>query len=291
MEGIDKNMTKNACYDSFVNYMNKFQGGRKRMKKSIIASIAAAAAIFTAGAGTNANAAEIQNQPVQIKSYVQTFGPYHINEDQLKQLIQSADSKELQNLLNNCLQNPSIEANNAIKEAIKRNTNQPANKRAVKNPAQTTQKTTQPAPSANDKATNNQTPKQSQTASSVNAFEKKVVELTNAERQKQGLKPLVLDEALSKVAREKSLDMQRNKYFSHTSPTYGSPFDMMKKFGISFRTAGENIAMGQRTPEEVVNAWMNSSGHRQNILNPNFTHIGVGYVENGNYWTQMFIGK
>lgn len=85
--------------------------------------------------------------------------------------------------------------------------------------------------------------------------------------------------------------MQRNKYFSHTSPTYGSPFDMMKKFGISFRTAGENIAMGQRTPEEVVNAWMNSSGHRQNILNPNFTHIGVGYVENGNYWTQMFIGK
>ncbi|MED0704089.1 MULTISPECIES: CAP domain-containing protein [Aeribacillus] len=261
------------------------------MKKSIIASIAAAAAIFTAGAGTNANAAEIQNQPVQIKSYVQAFGPYHINEDQLKQLIQSADSKELQNLLNNCLQNSSIEANNAIKEAIKRNINQPANKQAVKKPAQTTQKTTQPAPSANDKATNNQTPKQSQTASSVNAFEKKVVELTNAERQKQGLKPLVLDEALSKVAREKSLDMQRNKYFSHTSPTYGSPFDMMKKFGISFRTAGENIAMGQRTPEEVVNAWMNSSGHRQNILNPNFTHIGVGYVENGNYWTQMFIGK
>lgn len=261
------------------------------MKKSIIASIAAAAAIFTAGASTNANAAEIQNQPVQIKSYVQTFGPYHINEDQLKQLIQSADSKELQNLLNNCLQNPSIEANNAIKEAIKRNTNQPANKQAVKKPAQTTQKTTQPAPSANDKATNNQTPKQSQTTSSVNAFEKKVVELTNVERQKQGLKPLVLDEALSKVAREKSLDMQRNKYFSHTSPTYGSPFDMMKKFGISFRTAGENIAMGQRTPEEVVNAWMNSSGHRQNILNPNFTHIGVGYVENGNYWTQMFIGK
>ena len=65
---------------------------------------------------------------------------------------------------------------------------------------------------------------------------------------------------------------------------------MMKTFGISYRTAGENIAMGQRTPEEVVNAWMNSEGHRANILNASFTQIGMGYVAEGNYWTQMFIG-
>ena len=84
--------------------------------------------------------------------------------------------------------------------------------------------------------------------------------------------------------------MKENHYFNHTSPVYGSPFDMMKTFGISYRTAGENIAMGQRTPEEVVNAWMNSEGHRANILNASFTQIGMGYVAEGNYWTQMFIG-
>ena len=85
--------------------------------------------------------------------------------------------------------------------------------------------------------------------------------------------------------------MQTKNYFSHTSPTYGSPFDMMKAYGISYKSAGENIAMGQRSPEEVVQAWMNSQGHRENIMNANFTHIGVGHVTTGNYWTQMFIGK
>ena len=125
----------------------------------------------------------------------------------------------------------------------------------------------------------------------ASAYEQEVLELTNAEREKQGLEPLTLDTELSKVARIKSEDMQKNNYFSHTSPTYGSPFDMMKQFGISYRAAAENIAMGQRTPEEVVNAWMNSDGHRKNILSSNYTHIGIGYVENGNYWTQMFIGK
>lgn len=125
----------------------------------------------------------------------------------------------------------------------------------------------------------------------LNQFEQQVVELTNQERAKNGLSALKVDPALSQVAREKSLDMQRNNYFSHTSPTYGSPFDMMKKFGITYRAAGENIAKGQRTPEEVVNAWMNSAGHRKNILSTSFTHIGVGFVASGNYWTQQFIGK
>jgi uncharacterized YkwD family protein len=125
----------------------------------------------------------------------------------------------------------------------------------------------------------------------ISETEQKVIELTNAERRKNGLSDLKADSALSNVAREKSKDMKAKNYFSHTSPTYGSPFDMMRDFGISYNTAGENIAMGQRSPEEVVQAWMNSEGHRKNILNGNFTHIGVGYVKDGNYWTQMFIGK
>lgn len=135
--------------------------------------------------------------------------------------------------------------------------------------------------------------KKEQTAEStiLSEYELEVVELTNVERQKHGLAPLQIDEALSKVARVKSEDMAKQNYFSHNSPTYGSPFDMMKQFGISYRTAGENIAMGQRSPQEVVNAWMNSEGHRANILNSNFTHIGVGHASNGNYWTQQFIGK
>lgn len=131
---------------------------------------------------------------------------------------------------------------------------------------------------------------QQSTSYALNQFEQKVVSLTNQERAKYGLAPLQIDVKLSEVARTKSADMKQNGYFSHTSPTYGSPFDMMNQFGIQYRAAGENIAMGQQSPEAVVQAWMNSEGHRKNILSSNFTHIGVGHVE-GNYWTQMFIGK
>lgn len=126
---------------------------------------------------------------------------------------------------------------------------------------------------------------------SLHTFETEVIELTNKEREKHGLRPFSHDRALSKVAKEKSVDMRKNNYFDHNSPVYGSPFDMMKSFGITYQAAGENIAMGQQTPDEVVKAWMNSPGHRANILNEQFTHIGVGFDENGNYWTQQFIGK
>lgn len=124
----------------------------------------------------------------------------------------------------------------------------------------------------------------------VGAREHEVIRLVNVEREKRGLKKLAYDADLSRIARLKSQDMKNKRYFSHQSPTYGSPFQMMKDFGVSYRSAGENIAMGQRTPEEVMTAWMNSPGHRANILNASFTRIGVGYVQNGNYWTQMFAG-
>ena len=127
--------------------------------------------------------------------------------------------------------------------------------------------------------------------SSVTAYEAEVVRLVNEIRVKNGLSPLTQDWQLSRVARYKSQDMRDRGYFSHTSPTYGSPFNMMKSFGITYKTAGENIAKGYGSPKAVVDGWMNSPGHRANILNKSFTHIGVGYVASGNYWTQMFIGK
>ncbi len=124
----------------------------------------------------------------------------------------------------------------------------------------------------------------------VLSFESEVVRLVNAIRRESGLGELSLNWELSRVARYKSQDMADNFYFSHTSPTYGSPFQMIRAFGLTYRTAGENIAYGYPTPQAVVNSWMNSEGHRKNILNPSFTQIGVGYVSQGNHWTQMFIG-
>lgn len=126
---------------------------------------------------------------------------------------------------------------------------------------------------------------------SVTDYEQAVIRLVNEIRQKNGLKALSYDWELSRVARFKSQDMKDNRYFAHSSPVYGTPFQMIRNFGISFRSAGENIARGYSTPQAVVNGWMNSSGHRANILNAGYTHIGVGYVSGGNYWTQMFIGK
>lgn len=123
----------------------------------------------------------------------------------------------------------------------------------------------------------------------IASLEEQVVALCNQERAKQGLKPLSINWELSRVARYKSQDMANNNYFSHTSPTYGSPFDMLKKFNIKYSSAGENIAKGQKTAQAVVNAWMASEGHRKNILNGSFTQIGVGYVSTGSLWTQMFI--
>lgn len=125
----------------------------------------------------------------------------------------------------------------------------------------------------------------------ISQVAQQVIDLTNAERKKNGLPALKADSQLSGVAQKKSEDMRQNNYFSHTSPTYGSPFDMMRDFGVSYKTAGENIAQGQQSPQEVVQAWMNSEGHRKNILSQDFTHIGIGYDSNGHHWTQMFIGK
>ncbi len=129
-------------------------------------------------------------------------------------------------------------------------------------------------------------------ADSILEQEKRVVEVVNQQREEAGLEPYRHNTKLSEVAREKSEDMRDKNYFSHQSPTYGSPFEMMDQFNINYQAAGENIAQGQPSPEEVVDAWMNSPGHRRNILSNNFTEIGVGYAEDEQeqtFWTQMFI--
>lgn len=128
----------------------------------------------------------------------------------------------------------------------------------------------------------------------VKNVETEVLNLVNQERQRAGLQPLQMDWELARVARTKSEDMATKNYFSHQSPTYGSPFDMMKHFGIQYKSAGENIASGQRTANEVMASWMKSQGHRENILKPDYQYIGVGYYQGGQYghmWTQQFISK
>jgi uncharacterized YkwD family protein len=147
-------------------------------------------------------------------------------------------------------------------------------------------KQTQPVPQQPAQTQNN-----APTTGALSQYAQQVIDLTNAQRSKNGLPALKADTQLNGVAQKKSLDMQQKNYFSHTSPTYGSPFDMMRDFGVTYKSAGENIAQGQRTPQEVVTGWMNSEGHRQNILSAKFTHIGVGFEETGKHWTQMFIGK
>jgi len=118
--------------------------------------------------------------------------------------------------------------------------------------------------------------------------------LVNIERAKAGLPLLVIDAPLAKITKVKAEDMVNNNYFAHRSPTYGDPWDMAKRFGYSYRSFGENIAYGQRTPEEVVSAWMNSPGHKANILNEGYTNIGAGIAKKSNgqiYWVHMFSSK
>lgn len=120
-----------------------------------------------------------------------------------------------------------------------------------------------------------------------------VVTLVNKERASNGLQSLASDSQLAKLAQMKAEDMAKNGYFSHISPTYGSAFDMMKTYGVSYKTAGENIAKGQKTAQSVMNGWMNSSGHRANILKYDYTKIGVGYAKASDgttYWVQIFKG-
>ena len=120
-----------------------------------------------------------------------------------------------------------------------------------------------------------------------------VVSLTNAARRSAGLQDLKADSRLSRLAQQKAEDMAQNGYFGHNSPTYGSAFDMLQAAGISYRTAGENIAKGQSSAGAAVDGWMGSPGHRANILSSSFSELGVGYAADSKgttYWVQIFKG-
>lgn len=223
------------------------------MKKKMIFSVAAAAALLMANPAANkADAASNYSPQVQTKVYYQTG---NMNNQQFNAFIQNYFKNfnvkwnyvQVQQPTQTAKQ-PTAPAKQPIAQAPAK---QPTVQAPAKQPAQTQQQTT---------------------SSQLSAFEQKVVDLINKERANYGLSALKVDTALSKAARAKSLDMQAKGYFDHNSPTYGSPFDMMKQFGVTYRTAGENIAMGQPSPEAVVQAWMNSEGHRKNILNSSYTH-------------------
>ena len=134
---------------------------------------------------------------------------------------------------------------------------------------------------------------QTPNANGLTADEQETLDLINKERAAAGLSALKIDSEVQNVARVKAQDMVDNNYFSHTSPTYGSPFDMMKSFGITYKAAGENIA-GNSSNSGAVNAWMNSEGHKANILSNNYNYTGLGVVSSPKYgkiYVQMFIGK
>ena len=147
---------------------------------------------------------------------------------------------------------------------------------------------------SNNQNTNNTTNNTTtNNGSSLTADEKEVFDLINAKRTAARLSALKVDAELQNVARAKAEDMVKNNYFSHTSPTYGSPFDMMKSFGITYKYAGENIA-GNSSNSAAIKAWMNSEGHRANILNSNYNYTGLAVVSSPKYgkvYVQMFIGK
>ncbi|MDM5153924.1 CAP domain-containing protein [Bacillus sp. DX1.1] len=275
------------------------------MKKRVLLSVAAATALTLGVSTLDAQAATPQPATIKVQNIQQAkVVMQHMNQQELQNYLQSmginsqVQWNQIQFQQGNCFipgeqPNVTVPDENVV---VTPPTAKPETQKPVEN--EETAKPEAQKPAENNNNTNNnetQKPAENKPAEeakgSLSEFEQRVVELTNAERTKQGLPALKVDAELSKVARIKSEDMQKNNYFDHNSPTYGSPFDMMKKFGISYKSAGENIAQGQRTPEEVVQAWMNSEGHRANILNSGFTHIGVGYVESGNYWTQQFITK
>lgn len=275
------------------------------MKKRVLLSVAAATALTLGVSSLDAQAATVQPSNIKVQNIQHSkVMMKQMSQQELQAFLQSMGVESLAqwqqgNFQPNCFIPGQQPTENVVTEqpTAKPETQKPVEQKPVEQkPAEEVQK-----PEAQKPAENNNTQKPAEQkpaeqkpaeeAKSLSEFEQRVVELTNAERAKQGLPALKIDTELSKVARVKSEDMQKNNYFDHNSPTYGSPFDMMKKFGISYTSAGENIAQGRRTPEEVVQAWMNSAGHRANILNNGFTHIGVGYVESGNYWTQQFITK
>lgn len=258
--------------------MNK-QPIRKGIATAVIAGMT------LVGAGINAQTADAAalntNSAAKVNnfSFQNVSGHYGFDWDSLLKQF-----PELQNMLNEAQK----AAQGQIQGPGQGQGQETAAPKPVDKPAPVQKPVAKPAP-ANGGApeSGNKAPAAEKPADSVkSSFAEEVVKLVNQERAKQGLKPLTSDPLLTKVALAKAKDMYDNNYFDHNSPTYGSPFDMMRKFGVTYTYAGENIAKGQPTPQKVMTDWMNSPGHRANILKAEFNKIGVAYY-NGE-WVQEF---
>lgn len=126
---------------------------------------------------------------------------------------------------------------------------------------------------------------------SLEEYQKIILKGVNVEREKNNLKPLKIDNHLNKIAIVKAKDMAREKKMSHTSKKFGVTFNLIKKEGISYTKAAENIASGHKTPEFVTERWLKSKGHRKNILERDYRFIGIGKATDNNgkiYWVQIF---
>ncbi len=146
------------------------------------------------------------------------------------------------------------------------------------------------APITPDVPTTPDVPDSSEDEANVHPYVLKVVELVNKERKSAGLNPVTLNTDATTAAQVRA--EESSVFFSHTRPNGTSFATALKDAGVSYRSCGENIAWGQKTPEQVMEGWMNSTGHRANILNASYTEIGVGFYQNAsgvNYWSQLFI--
>lgn len=144
------------------------------------------------------------------------------------------------------------------------------------------------SPSASPKATTSSATPSASASSADPGPTDRVLVLVNAEREKAGCAPLTENAKLTKAAQDHSQDMADHKNMSHTGSDGSSMSDRLARVGYTFRSAGENVAYGYSTPESVMDGWMNSAGHRANILNCGFKEIGIGLAQPGHYWTQDF---
>ncbi|WNB91376.1 CAP domain-containing protein [Bacillus sp. NEB1478] len=238
------------------------------MKKLVIASVLGAS-LFGANAGISEAASSCplnnnQAQPQQPQTQVDPA-----------QLIKNLPPEIQQQIQKGLAQVPQQQQTQA-----------PAPKQQQAAPAPAPKQQTQAAPQQQQAAPAQEAPK-AETSADLTAQEQQMLDKVNQERQKAGVPALTADPELTKMARVKAKDMIDNNYFDHNSPKYGSPFDMMKTFGIEYNTAGENLA-GNQTVDAAHTALMNSQGHRENILKADYTKVGIGIVDGGSYG-KMFV--
>ena len=286
-------------------YVTKNEEVETLIKKILVTSLLSASII---GANAGISEASTGKSESQVHVYKQ-YGQVQIDQDKINSFIQNILNQQnikidpaIQEKIQKALDQANGQQSDAEKKAPKQVTPEPKAKQPAPAPKKEQPKAEKPAPApkkeeatpqptqTSDQQSNQET--SSKAEFQLTADEQQMLNLVNEERQKAGLSPLKADPALTKMARAKSQDMIDNNYFDHNSPTYGSPFEMMDQFGITYKTAGENIA-GNGSVQGAHTALMNSQGHRENILGSQYTKIGIGIKDGGPYgkmFSQEFTG-